>query len=132
VTPRFPISPRARWDWRRLVARLVTFVFLLQPFPSWSLPGDSVAQVADDTASTDKQVDIGSDELAGKEMELARYYQERRAFTGAINRLKAVIIHYPTTSHIEEALLRLDRNLHVSRHRRGSANRGGDAGSQIP
>ncbi|MGP0092770.1 MAG: outer membrane protein assembly factor BamD [Xanthobacteraceae bacterium] len=82
-------------------------MFLLQPFPSWSLPGDSVAQVADDTASADKQVDIANDELAGKEMELARYYQERSAFTGAINRLKVVIIHYPTTFHVEEALLRL-------------------------
>ena len=47
------------------------------------------------------------DQLAGKEIAIGRYYMERRDFTGAINRFKIVVIHYQTTRHVEEALLRL-------------------------
>jgi outer membrane protein assembly factor BamD len=38
---------------------------------------------------------------------LGRYYQERRDYTGAINRFKIVVTRYQTTRHVEEALLRL-------------------------
>jgi outer membrane protein assembly factor BamD len=107
MTASFVTSRRARWGCPRLVARLATLALLLQPFPGWSLSGANDVQLADDTANAEKRADVPEDELAGKEMELARYYQERRAVTGAINRLKVVIIRYPTTSHVEEALLRL-------------------------
>ncbi len=47
------------------------------------------------------------DQLAGKEMEVGRYNLEKRNFTGAINRFKAVVTQYQTTRHVEEALARL-------------------------
>ena len=40
-------------------------------------------------------------------MAIGRYYMERRDYTGAINRYKAVVTRYQTTRHVEEALARL-------------------------
>jgi|TARA_B100001750_G_C15500230_1_gene596689 outer membrane protein assembly factor BamD len=50
------------------------------------------------------------DHLAGKEMEVARYYQERGAMLAAINRYSKVIEEYQTTPHAQEALYRLVEN----------------------
>jgi outer membrane protein assembly factor BamD len=47
------------------------------------------------------------DQLAGKEMEIGRYNQQKRNFIGAINRFKTVVTQYQTTRHVEEALYRL-------------------------
>ncbi len=47
------------------------------------------------------------DQLAGKEMDVGRYYLDKRDYTGAINRFKTVVTHYQTTRHVEEALARL-------------------------
>jgi len=58
-------------------------------------------------ASAKKKVDIARDQLAGKEMEVARYYLNKKDFTGAINRFKVVVTQYQTTRHVEEALTRL-------------------------
>ena len=40
-------------------------------------------------------------------METGRYYENRKDFTGAINRFKIVVTQYQTTRHVEEALMRL-------------------------
>jgi outer membrane protein assembly factor BamD len=58
-------------------------------------------------ASAKKKLDIARDQLAGKEMETARYYLNKKDFTGAINRFKVVVTNYQTTRHVEEALTRL-------------------------
>ena len=50
---------------------------------------------------------ITRDQLAGKEMLVGRYYQERREFLAAINRFRRVVETYPNTRHVEEALARL-------------------------
>ena len=50
---------------------------------------------------------IARDQIAGKEMQVGRYYLERRQYPGAINRFRAVVERYPNTRHIEEALARL-------------------------
>lgn len=50
---------------------------------------------------------ITLDQLAGKEMLVGRYYQERREFLGAINRFRKVVERMQTTRHVEEALARL-------------------------
>ncbi|MEL7430467.1 MAG: outer membrane protein assembly factor BamD [Pseudomonadota bacterium] len=50
---------------------------------------------------------ITRDQLAGKEMLVGRYYQERREFLAAINRFRRVVEGYPNTRHVEEALARL-------------------------
>ncbi|HVX78364.1 MAG TPA: outer membrane protein assembly factor BamD [Bradyrhizobium sp.] len=47
------------------------------------------------------------DQLAGKEMNIGRYYLQRHDYTAAINRFKTVVTQYQTTRHVEEALERL-------------------------
>jgi outer membrane protein assembly factor BamD len=54
-----------------------------------------------------KKIDMARDQLAGKEMEIGRYYMNKRDFIGAINRFKVVVTQYQTTRHVEEALERL-------------------------
>jgi outer membrane protein assembly factor BamD len=51
--------------------------------------------------------DLTIDHLAGKEMEIGRFYQKRGYYQAAINRFKAVVDTYQTTTHIPEALHRL-------------------------
>ena len=48
-----------------------------------------------------------SDQLAGKEMSIGRFYLNRRNYTAAINRFRNVLTNYQTTRHAEEALYRL-------------------------
>jgi outer membrane protein assembly factor BamD len=57
--------------------------------------------------SAKKKIDVARDQLAGKEMQIGRYYLDRKDFTGAINRFKIVVTQYQTTRHVEEALMRL-------------------------
>jgi outer membrane protein assembly factor BamD len=51
--------------------------------------------------------DMVRDQLAGKEMEIGRYYLQRSEHLAAINRFKKVVQLYDTTSHAPEALHRL-------------------------
>ncbi|MDA0367808.1 MAG: outer membrane protein assembly factor BamD [Proteobacteria bacterium] len=53
------------------------------------------------------KIDLTRDHLAGKEMEIGRYYQRRREELAALNRFKQVIVDYQTTTHVPEALHRL-------------------------
>lgn len=50
---------------------------------------------------------IARDQLAGKEMQIGRYYLERREYLAAINRFRTVVTDYQDTRHVEEALERL-------------------------
>lgn len=51
--------------------------------------------------------DLVNDHLAGKEMDIGRYYQKKENYNAAINRYLAVIKDYQTTTHVPEALHRL-------------------------
>ncbi|MFP4097424.1 MAG: outer membrane protein assembly factor BamD, partial [Alphaproteobacteria bacterium] len=51
--------------------------------------------------------DLALDHLAGKEMEIGRYYLNRGHINAAINRFRSVIMNFQTTSHVPEALHRL-------------------------
>jgi outer membrane protein assembly factor BamD len=53
------------------------------------------------------KIDLTRDHLAGKEMEIGRYYLERDNYLAAINRFRTVIENYQTTTHVPEALHRL-------------------------
>jgi len=53
------------------------------------------------------KIDLTRDHLAGKEMEIGRYYENQGQFLGAINRYKKVVDQYQTTTHVPEALHRL-------------------------
>jgi outer membrane protein assembly factor BamD len=57
--------------------------------------------------SAKRKIQVARDQLAGKEMQIGRYYLNRKDYTGAINRFKVVITRYQTTRHVEEALERL-------------------------
>lgn len=58
-------------------------------------------------ADAQAKVLFAKDQLAGKEMQVGRYYLERREYIAAINRFKNVVDTYPQTRHVEEALARL-------------------------
>ena len=51
--------------------------------------------------------DLAFDHLAGKEMEIGRYYLRRDHYTAAINRFRVVVEQFQTTTHTAEALHRL-------------------------
>lgn len=51
--------------------------------------------------------DLTLDHLAGKEMEIGRYYLNRGQTNAAMNRFRAVVKDYQTTTHAPEALHRL-------------------------
>ncbi len=53
------------------------------------------------------KLDLTTDHLAGKEMEIGRYYEKTGNLLSAINRFQAVATNYQTTSHAPEALYRL-------------------------
>lgn len=53
------------------------------------------------------KIDLTRDHLAGKEMEIGRYYQSRHQHQAAINRFQRVIDKYQTTTHVPEALHRM-------------------------
>ncbi len=53
------------------------------------------------------KIDMTVDHLAGKEMDIGRYYLNRGQYVAAINRFRNVIEIYQTTSHVPEALHRL-------------------------
>lgn len=51
--------------------------------------------------------DLTLDHLAGKEMEIGRYYLNRGEVNAAVNRFRTVVTDYQTTMHVPEALHRL-------------------------
>lgn len=53
------------------------------------------------------KVDLARDHMAGKEMAIGRYYEKRGQYLAAINRFRAVIEQFQTTTHVPEALHRL-------------------------
>jgi outer membrane protein assembly factor BamD len=54
-----------------------------------------------------KKIEMARDQLAGKEMEVGRFYLQKHDYLGAINRFKVVVTQYQTTREVEEALERL-------------------------
>jgi len=53
------------------------------------------------------KIDLARDHLAGKEMEIGRWYENQRLYLAAINRFQRVVADYQTTTHVPEALHRL-------------------------
>ncbi|SFQ33723.1 outer membrane protein assembly factor BamD [Roseivivax halotolerans] len=51
--------------------------------------------------------DLAFDHLAGKEMEIGRYYLKRQHYAAAVNRFRVVVEDFQTTTHTPEALHRL-------------------------
>lgn len=53
------------------------------------------------------KLDLTMDHLAGKEMEVGRYYLKQGEVLAALTRFRVVIEHFQTTTHVPEALHRL-------------------------
>jgi outer membrane protein assembly factor BamD len=53
------------------------------------------------------KVDLVRDHLAGHEMQVGRFYQERGQWLASVVRFRSVIDEYQTTTHAPEALMRL-------------------------
>ncbi|HUK60877.1 MAG TPA: outer membrane protein assembly factor BamD [Stellaceae bacterium] len=53
------------------------------------------------------KMDLARDHLAGKEMDIGRWYEDRGDYLAAMNRFKRVVDDYQTTTHVPEALERL-------------------------
>ena len=70
---------------------------------------DLVTRFPDSKYARDAElkIDLTRDHLAGKEMEIGRYYENQRRYLAAINRFKIVPESYQTTTHVPEALHRL-------------------------
>ncbi|RLP27235.1 outer membrane protein assembly factor BamD [Mesorhizobium sp. YM1C-6-2] len=62
------------------------------------------SEYVDDARS---KVRFARDQLAGKEMQVGRYYLERREYIAAVKRFRYVVENYSNTRHVEEALARL-------------------------
>lgn len=59
------------------------------------------------TSSAELKFELAFDHLASKEMEIGRYYLRRDHYGAAINRFRAVVEDFQTTTHTAEALHRL-------------------------
>ncbi|MBB4185521.1 outer membrane protein assembly factor BamD [Sinorhizobium terangae] len=53
------------------------------------------------------KIRFARDQLAGKEMQVGRYYLERKEYLAAVSRFRTVVEQYPNTNQVEEALARL-------------------------
>ncbi|KAF0116889.1 MAG: putative lipoprotein [Rhodospirillaceae bacterium] len=53
------------------------------------------------------KLDLTNDHLAGKEMEIGRFYMKRFQYLAAISRFRMIVAGYQTTTHVPEALHRL-------------------------
>jgi outer membrane protein assembly factor BamD len=71
--------------------------------------GELVRRYPDTPYAADARIkmDLVNDHLAGKEMEIGRFYQRRRLWLAAVLRFRTVVDDYPTTTHSPEALMRL-------------------------
>lgn len=59
------------------------------------------------------KIRFARDQLAGKEMQIGRYYLERREYIASIKRFRFVVEQYPNTRHVEEALARLTESYYA-------------------
>lgn len=83
-------------DQERTQRAILAFQELIDRYPDSEYVEDSQAKLL-----------LAYDQLAGKEMEVGRFYLNQRNYTGAINRFRNVVSEYQTTRHVEEALSRL-------------------------
>jgi outer membrane protein assembly factor BamD len=83
-------------DQSKTLGALVALQDVVQRFPDTEYARDATLKI-----------DLTEDHLAGKEMEIGRYYLARGDYIGAVNRFRVVVDQYQTTPQIAEALERL-------------------------
>ena len=92
----FNQMPEVTRDQRTTRLALQNFNELIERYPDSIYVTDAEAKIR-----------AGRDQLAGKEMQVGRYYLERREYPGAITRFRGVVEEFANTRHVEEALARL-------------------------
>ena len=60
-----------------------------------------------------RKMRVAKDQIAGQEMTVGRYYQERREHLAAVNRFRSVVERFEDTRHVEEALARLTESYYA-------------------
>lgn len=83
-------------DQRMTQQALTTFTDLVRRFPETAYARDARLKI-----------DLAHDHLAGKEMDVGRFYLRKGHHLAAIGRFRTVIDQYGTTTHVPEALHRL-------------------------
>jgi outer membrane protein assembly factor BamD len=92
----FNQMPDVTRDQERSARALLAMDELIRKYPDSEYVPDARQRVA-----------VARDQLAGKEMDVGRYYLNQRNYTGAVNRFREVLVKYQTTRHTEEALMRV-------------------------
>ena len=83
-------------DLKPLLKAKEKFEFVMQMYPNTDYATDARFKI-----------DLIIDQLAAKEMSIARYYMKTKKWIPALNRLKIVVNQYDKTIFVEEALHRL-------------------------
>ena len=82
-------------------------------------------------AQAQRKIEMARDQLAAKDMNVARYYQSKKNFIGAINRFKIVRDAIPDDAARGRSADAARRILHGARHPPRGADRGRRARAQI-
>ncbi|ETS11323.1 outer membrane protein assembly factor BamD [Bartonella henselae] len=90
---RIPDVTRDQRDTKRAIAAMQ---LLIERYPNSEYVKDAKAKIR-----------FGREQLAGKEMQVGRYYEEGRRYLAASRRFRKVVEEYSDTNQIEEALFRL-------------------------
>jgi len=71
--------------------------------------GELIRRYPDTAYAADARLktDLINDHLAGREMDIGRFYERRHEWLASTYRFRKVVSDYQTTSHVPEALLRL-------------------------
>jgi outer membrane protein assembly factor BamD len=75
--------------------------------PGRTHAGANVLRTAGALVAADNAIDDPAEQLAGKQMEVARYHIGRSEYDAAINRLHIIATKLSTSRYVEEALARL-------------------------
>jgi outer membrane protein assembly factor BamD len=92
----YAMIPDVTRDQERTLKALTAFEEIVQRWPT--------SEYADDAKF---KIQVTRDQLAGKEMEVGRFYLKQANYSGAVNRFKVVVSQFQQTRHVEEALSRL-------------------------
>lgn len=88
--------PEVTRDQRNSARAIAAFTEVIERYPESEYVTDSQTKLR-----------FALDQLAGKEMQIGRYYLERKEYIAAANRFRTVIEQFPKTRQVEEALARL-------------------------
>ena len=88
--------PEVTRDQRNAVLAMQNFNELIERYPDSIYIEDAKTKLR-----------AARDQLAGKEMQVGRYYLERREYPAALNRFRTVVEDYANTRQVEAALARL-------------------------